>query len=401
MFTIGILRETRIPADSRVAITPMLCLELSRTYHIRFLVQPSPFRIFKDEEYRSLGIEICEDLSSCDVLFGVKEVNPETLIAHKKYFFFSHTAKKQPHNRKLLQTIIEKKITLIDYEEIRDIYQKRLVAFGHFAGLVGAYNALLHYGKKQELYALKPAHQCYDLKEMVKELQKLKLPPIKIVLTGSGRVGSSAREILQHAEIEEVNTTDFISKKFDKPVFCQLKSKDFMRRKDGAPWNSAHFHQFPEQYESFFLSYAKVADLLVAGAFWNPAAPALFSKKDMLSSDFNIRMVADITCDIHGSIPCTVKTSSIPDPVYDYNPQTDEVEPPYSKSGNITVMAVDNLPCELPRDASESFARQLSQHVFYNLIVEDKDFILNQATIVKEGKLTIKYAYLSDYVLGT
>ena len=398
MILIGILRETRIPPDSRVAITPMLCVELSRQFGIKFLVQPSPFRIFKDEEYLNLGIELSEDMTSCNVLFGVKEVNPDLLIAGKKYFFFSHTTKMQPHNKRLLIEALNKKITLIDYEEITDIHKKRLVAFGHFAGLVGAYNALLHFGIKNDIFSLKPAHQCFDFKEMVAELQKLKLPPIKIVLTGEGRVGTSAKEILQRAEIQEVSKAEFLNNKFDHPVFCQLRSEDYFERKDQKAWNSIHFHQHPTEYVSNFLPFANVSDVFIAGAFWNPKAPVLFTKSDMRSSDFKIKLVADITCDINGSIPCTMRASSIPDPVYDYDKSSEQIEASYSDPNNITVMAVDNLPCELPRDASESFARQLAQHVFYNLVVEDEDLILNQATIVKNGKLTIKYAYLSNFV---
>ena len=388
MLIIGILRETRIPPDSRVAITPMLCVELSRQFGIKFLVQPSPFRIFKDEEYLNLGIELSEDMSSCDVLFGVKEVNPDLLIAGKKYFFFSHTTKKQPHNKRLLKEALNKKITLIDYEEITGVHKKRLVAFGHFAGLVGAYNALLHFGIKNNLFKLKPAYQCFDFKEMVAELQNLNLPPIKIVLTGEGRVGSSAKEILQRAEIEEVSIAAFLNDTFDYPVFCQLRSE---------VWSSSHFHQHPTEYVYKFLPFANVADVFIAGAFWNPKAPVLFTKSDMKSKDFRIKLVADITCDINGSIPCTMRASSIPDPVYDYDKRSEQIVNFYSDPDNITVMAVDNLPCELPRDASESFARQLAQHIFYNLVVEDKDLVLNQATIVKNGKLTIKYSYLSDF----
>lgn len=398
MLTVGILRETRVPPDSRVAITPMLCVELARQYGIRFLVQPSPFRVFKDDEYENLGIELKEDLSECDILFGVKEVNPSTLIPQKTYFFFSHTTKKQPHNKKLLQTILEKEITLIDYEEITDPEKKRLVAFGHFAGLVGAYNALLHFGKRQKLYDLKPAYQCYDFKEMVKEMEMIKLPAIKIALTGSGRVGSSSKEIMQLAEIPEVSVEDYLTQTYPYAVFCQLMSQDYYRRKDGLSWNTDHFHKHPAEYDSNFHRFAEVTDVLVAGAFWNPLSPVLFSKEDMQKPDFKIRLVADITCDINGSIPSTVRASSIPDPVYDYNPTNGQTEVPYTSPTNITVMAVDNLPCELPRDASESFARQLSQHVFYNLVEKDEELILNRATIVKKGKLTIKYAYLSDFV---
>lgn len=400
MLTIGIVRETRIPPDHRVAISPMLCVELSQQYDIRFLVQPSPFRVFKDEEYENLGIELKEDLSECNVLFGVKEVHPEALLPDKTYFFFSHTTKKQPHNKRLLQTVLEKGITLIDYEEITDSSKKRLVAFGHFAGMVGAYNALLHYGLRQGYYQLKPAYHCFDFKEMVGEMDKIKLPPVKIALTGDGRVGSSAKEILQLADIQEVTVQQYLTEQFDVPVFCQLKSEDYYQRKDGKPWDTAHFHAHPTAYISQFLRFAYMTDILVAGAFWNPLAPKLFELSDTQQQEFRIKLIADVTCDINGSIPTTVKASSIVDPVYDYNPHNGQVALPYSDPAHITVMAVDNLPCELPRDASESFARQLAQNVFYNLMETDEDLVLQRATIVKKGKLTIKYAYLSDYTMG-
>ena len=232
---------------------------------------------------------------------------------------------------------------------------------------------------------------------MVSELQNLNLPPIKIVLTGEGRVGSSAKEILQRAEIQEVSIAEFLKNTFNYPVFCQLRSEDYFERKDQKAWDSTHFHQHPTEYVSKFLPFANVSDVFIAGAFWNPKAPVLFTKSDMKSKDFKIKLVADITCDINGSIPCTMRASSIPDPVYDYDKNSEQIVNSYSNPDNITVMAVDNLPCELPRDASESFARQLAQHIFYNLVVEDEDLILNQATIVKNGKLTIKYSYLSDF----
>ena len=358
---IGIVREGKVPPDKRVPLTPLKCQEAKTVFpELEIIVQPSHIRSYTDQEYRDLKITVREDLSDCQVLMGVKEVPVDDLLPDKTYFFFSHTIKKQPHNQPLLRAILEKNITLIDYETLTNAKGDRIVAFGRYAGLVGAYNGIKAYGKKWGLFDLQPAHQCLDLEDMEEEYFKVKqLPPIKIVVTGGGRVAHGAMEVLDKMGIRKVSVYDYLYHHFTEPVYTQLHSSDYNRRRDGRVWDNVDFYRNPHEYESTFEKFIPVTDLLLAGAYWNPAAPRLFTPDDLQRPDFKINTIADITCDVDGSIPCTKRASSIPDPVYDYNPLTHQIEPPYSKSGNITIMAVDKLSCELPRSDARDFGRQL------------------------------------------
>jgi saccharopine dehydrogenase (NAD+, L-lysine forming) len=322
----------------------------------------------------------------------------QNLIAEKTYLFFSHTLKKQPYNRKLLQEVLKKKIRLIDYETLKDNQGNRLVAFGRFAGMVGAYNGLWAYGKRYNLFTLRRANECFDVNDLKLELRKVKLSPIKIVLTGAGRVGKGAMESLDTAGIRKVSASDFLTQSFNEPVYTQLSSADYHIRTKGGHFNREEFHQHPEEYQSNFKTFTKIADILMAGAYWNPAAPKLFTDNDMLATDFKIKIIADITCDMNGSVPSTVKASTIVDPLYDYNPELNKVFPPLSDKKNITVMAVDNLPCELPRSASEEFGRDLIDRILKPLLAEDIDGIIAHATMAENGKLTANFSYLEDYV---
>ena len=329
---------------------------------------------------------------------GIKEVPIQELIEGKTYLFFSHTIKKQPYNRKLLQAVLRKKIRLIDYEALKDKQGNRLVAFGRYAGIVGAYNGLWTYGKRYGGYSLRRAHECFDVNDLKLELRKVKLSPIKIILTGAGRVGKGAMESLDTAGIRKVNATDFLTRQFDEPVYVQLSSADYHIRKEGGHFNREEFHQHPERYNSTFSDFTKVTDILMAGAFWNPNAPVLFTREEMLSQDFRIKIIADITCDIGGSIPSTKRASTIPEPIYDYDPATDSVHPPLTNDRFVTVMAVDNLPCELPRSASEEFGRDLIDRILKPLLSDDPEGIIARGTIAENGKLTENFLYLKDYV---
>ncbi len=395
---IGIIRESKNPPDKRVPFTPLQTEEIEQRFpHIKVIVQKSAVRCFADNEYKNLGLEVTDDVSGCDVLMGIKEVPVDQLIANKTYLFFSHTIKKQPYNKKLLQEILKKKIRLIDYETLTDRLGNRLVAFGRFAGIVGAYNGLLAYGNRYNAFTLRRAFDCFDINDLKLEIRKVNLPPVKIILTGAGRVGKGAMETLDTAGIRKVNALDFLNKKFDEPVYVQLGSGDYHIRKDGGHFNREEFHKHPERYTSDFIKFTRVADILMAGAFWNPKAPVLFTREDMLAPGFNIKVVADITCDIGGSIPSTIKASSIAQPLYDYNPATHSVEPPLSNEKFVTIMAVDNLPCELPRSASEEFGRDLIDKILPLFLNDDPDAILQRATIAKGGELTDTFLYLSDY----
>jgi len=397
--TIGLVREGRIPHDKRVPFTPLEAEEIIQRFpSVNLVCQSSPVRCFKDNEYEELGIAIVNSVEDCDILMGIKEVQIPDLIANKTYLFFSHTLKKQPHNRKLLQEILRKKIRLIDYEALKDTQGNRLVAFGRFAGIVGAYNGLLTYGKRYSLFTLRRAHECFDINDLKLEIRKISLPPIKIALTGSGRVAKGAMETLDTAGIRKVSPQEYLSKTFDEPVYAQLGSADYHVRKEGGHFNRDEFHRDPARYRSTFVEFTKVTDLLLAGAFWNPQAPVLFTEDDMRKPEFRTKVIADITCDINGSVPSTKKATSIDDPLYDYDPKTGDLHPPMSHASHITVMAIDNLPCELPRSASEEFGHDLIDRILRPLLIEDPEGVISRATIADNGKLTSHFAYLSDYV---
>lgn len=399
MLKIGLIREGKIPPDKRVAFTPLQAQEIQQRFKgVDIICQQSDVRAFRDEEYTELGIKVSADVTACDILLGIKEVPITNLIPDKTYLFFSHTLKKQPYNKQLLQEVLKKRIMLIDYEALKDRLGNRLVAFGRYAGIVGAYNALWTYGKRFDLFSLRRAFECYDINDLKRELRKVQLPPIKIILTGAGRVAKGSMETLDTANIRKVKAQDFLEQTFTEPVYVQLSSGDYHRRKEGGSFNRDEFHKYPERYDTNFRAFAAVADMLIAGAYWNPKAPVLFTPQDMNSHSFKIKIVADITCDINGSIPSTKKASTIVDPVYDYDPYTDSIQPPLSDDKFVTVMAIDNLPCELPRSASEEFGRDLIDRILPALIGNDNEEVIRRATLTQDGKLTEPFKYLEDYV---
>lgn len=399
--TIGLLKEGKVPVDRRVALPPEYAAMVQKRFpNVKIVAQKSDIRCYEDAEYEKEGIRVVDSLEDCDILLGVKEVPINELIPGKTYFFFSHTIKKQPYNRKLLQEILARKISLVDYETLTEASGKRIIAFGRWAGIVGAYNGILTYGRRYNLFDLRRAHECFDLDDLRSEFAKVKLPPIKIILTGGGRVAKGAMEVLTGMGIRKVTPRQFVEEYYDFPVFAQLNARNYNIKKDRTPFSRQQFYTVPQQFEGCFLQYAAHADLLIASAYWDPAAPTLFEREDIMRDDFKISVIADITCDIDGSVPSTRKPSTIEDPIYDYNPCDDRIEPPLSDEGNITVMAVDNLPCELARDASASFATELVERVLPELLTGDGQDIICRATIAADGKLTEKYSYLQDYVDG-
>lgn len=398
---IGILREGKTPPDKRVPLTPQQCVEVQKRFpHVKIFVQPSPVRCFKDSEYSILGIALMEDLTNCDILLGVKEVKIDDFISGKIYLFFSHTIKKQEYNRKLLQTILKNNIQLVDYEVLTNKDGFRIIGFGRFAGLVGAYNGFRALGLREELFTLKPAHECDDLREMYTELEKISLPNIKIAVTGDGRVAGGVLEVLGQLQIKRVSTQEYLNRSYNEAVYVQLLPGDYARRKDGSDFDLLHFFNHPEMYENAFQPFSKTTDVLLASAYWDPKSPVLFTSEEMKSEDFKISVVSDITCDIEGSIPSTKKASTIADPFYDYNPKTQELEPAFSSKLNVSVQAVDNLPCELPKDASLDFGKNLIGKVFPGLFGDDSDGIIERASITKDGKLTQRFSYLQDFADG-
>ncbi|MBF6640190.1 alanine dehydrogenase [Flavobacterium sp. J49] len=396
----GIIKERKNPPDRRVVFTPEELVRLKNEHPEAIVkVESSEIRIFNDEEYKKLGIEVLEDISDCDVFFGVKEIPVDYLIPNKKYFFFSHTIKKQAHNRKLLQAILAKNIELYDHETIVDSKNRRLIGFGRYAGIVGAYNGFRAFGIKYELFTMPKAETLNSKEDLIVRLKRQTLPNIKIVLTGHGKVGMGAKEILDGIKIKEVSVDDFLNKVYSQPVYTQIDVLDYNKRLDGQVLDNNDFYKNPQEYTSDFERFTKVADIYMAGHFHGNNAPDILTQDMLKAADCKIKVVADISCDVGGPIACTLKASTIADPFFGYLPSENK-EVPYTHPGSIMVMSVDNLPCELPKDASEGFGEMFMQHVIPAFFNGDQDGILERAKITENGKLTPRFAYLQDYVDG-
>jgi saccharopine dehydrogenase (NAD+, L-lysine-forming) len=398
--TIGILRETKDPPDRRVPLSPAQCRSLLERYsELTILVQPSANRCYTDQEYEAAGIPLAEDLSDCDVLMGVKEVRPDTLIGNKSYLFFSHTAKKQPYNRVLLKEVVRQEITLMDYEYLTSNQGIRVVAFGRWAGVVGAYNGLRGYGLKSGRYRLKPAHECFDLEEIYGELKKADTGNSRFAVTGGGRVAGGAVEILEETGVQHVGPDTFLTEEFGRAVYTRLDPWHYTRRTDREPFEFNHFVKHPGMYENNLLPYAAHTDILIACHYWDPASPVMLTREALAGGALPISLIADISCDINGPIASTIRASTIASPFYGYDPATGREADPFQE-GVITVMAVDNLPGELPRDASTDFGEALMEHVVPELLGTRDTGMLDRASITLNGALTPSYAYLEDYLAG-
>ncbi|WP_432670232.1 NAD(P)-dependent oxidoreductase [Flavobacterium sp. SM2513] len=394
----GIIKERKNPPDRRVVFTPDELLRFKKQFpDAEIVVERSDIRVFPDETYEASGFEMSDDLSDCDVLFGVKEVPMDALIPNKKYFFFSHTIKKQPYNRALLQSILEKKVDLYDHETIVDANNKRLIGFGRYAGNVGAYNGIRAFGLKYDLFQLPKAETLNGKAVLVEKLKRLVLPPIKVVLTGSGKVGMGAKEILDAMKMKEVSPQDFLNKKYDSPVYTQIEVGDYYKRLDGGAFVKSEFYKKPSDFTSDFEKFSQVADVFIAGHFYGNNAPYILTNDMLKSAKNNIKVVADISCDVDGPVACTIKASTIADPVFGYLP-SEAKEVDMFHPGSIAVMSIDNLPCELPKDASEGFGEMFMNHVIPAFFNDDKDGILHRAQITDKGKLTERFSYLQDFV---
>jgi saccharopine dehydrogenase (NAD+, L-lysine-forming) len=400
MFKIGILREGKIPTDARAPLTPRQCVEVQQRFPVEIVIQPSPLRSYHDTEYIAQGIHRQEDLSDCDILLGVKEVPVDHLIPGKTYMFFSHTIKKQPHNRRLLQAVLENGIRLIDYEVLTDERGDRLVAFGFYAGIVGAHNGIWTYGQRTGSFDLPRMHECHDYNEVKAHYRDTIFPPMRIVLTGNGRVASGVIRNLHDLDIHQVAPLDFLKKDFDKPVFTQLYAQDYVQHRSGPRiFNKEHFYAHGEEYVSVFAPYARRADILMNAIYYDKKAPMFFTAEEMTAHGFSIQVIADISCDLvpDASVPCTIRASTIPDPVYGFDPHSGHECPPFLDHA-VDVMAIDNLPSELPRDAGEYFGRQLIDNILPELLHQNDSAVIRRATIAQDGRLCERYHYLQDYV---
>lgn len=399
---LAIIKERKNPPDRRVVFSPDACIELLEKFpDLEIKIESSDIRVFSDEEYREKGLNVTTDIADCDVMLGVKEVPIKDLIPNKKYFFFSHTIKKQPYNRDLLLAILNKNIEMYDHETLVNEKGQRIVAFGRYAGIVGAYNGFRTYGLKYNLFDLPKAENLHNQQELIEKLIEIKsnLPNIKIVITGKGRVSNGAKEMLVGMKLREVDKDAFLNRNFNEPVFTQIDVLDYNKRIDGFELDKYDFYNNPKEYKGDFMRFAKVADFYISGHFFGSGSPFIFTKEDTKIPGFNIKVVADISCDIDGPIACTIKPSTIADPIYGYDVMTEKTTD-FKNENAIAVMAVDNLPCELPRDASLGFGLMFAKYVIPSFFNKDEFGYLERAKMTENGKLTSKFNYLQDYING-
>lgn len=400
MLIIGLIHEGKIPADNRVALTPAQCKWLTKNFSdILIYVQPSSHRCYADEEYEQAGMKITDDLSGCNLILGIKEVPIDQLLFDKRYLFFSHTKKQQPYNRALMQEMVRKKITLIDYECMAHKDGQRIIGFGFFAGIVGAHNGIMAYGNRTGAFKLNRVFHAKDYRELLHTYFGLKLPPIKIAVTGSGRVAHGILEVMNLMDVQEVEPEEYLQKQFDYPVYVHLKGADLYRHSHSNSYNRDHFHTSPAEYICLFKQYCSQTDIVMNGVYWAPEIPRLFNWEDIQSPDFNISTIADITDDKNGSIPCNLGDATIENPVYGVDKKTGKKTVPYL-TGSVDIMAVGNLPNELPRDASRYFGEQLIKYIL-NDIRTGGSPIVEAATILKKGELTSNFEYLKAYAALT
>lgn len=399
---IALIKETKVPIDNRVAFSPKQMAQLQNDYpEHQFVVQRSDVRAFADEEYQDAGLSLVEKVDDCDILFGIKEAQIETLIPNKHYIFFGHIAKMQAYNRPLLQAFINKDITFTDYEYMVDDAGIRVCAFGWWAGIVGVYYTLRGYGLRHNLYQLPKPDRRFTLDGLTLALKSIPLPAIKILVTGNGRVSQGAQHILDAIGAQRLSEAEFLSTNNVSHLSYTVADVDkLVKHKDGKPFSWAHFTQQANEYQSDFMRWGMAADLLICAHFWAPEAPVYLSEEDLRHPQLRIKMIGDVTCDIQGSVKSTLRSSTHDEPYFDYNPQSATEEEAFSSNNNITVMAVDTCPNALAMDTSAYFGDMLIQYVMPGLLSGNHSEVVLRGTILDKGKLTPRFAYLEDFANG-
>jgi len=373
---------------------------LSRKPNLAVWVQPCPHRCFSDAEYAQAGAVITEDVAGADYLLGIKERLAETLLPGKHYIFFSHTIKGQLNNRELLQQVLAQGCRLSDYEAITDENGSRTVAFGYFAGMVGALHALRMVGLRTGRFSGKAPKDYESLDQATHDLAKVNLQGLRFVLTGHGRVAMGAAQVLVAVGFTKVQPAVFSGETASGPVFTQLGSADLYALKDGSAWkNSSHFYSHPTLYNSTFAPFLAQADGLITGAYWGQGYPKLFSMQELARPQTRLRYIADISCDILGGVPCTHRASTIEAPYFDIDPNTGAEQPAFSGDSLVSMMTIDNLPSEMPTEATRHFGRQLMDIFIDDLLADGP--IAQRAIVADNGRLTHAFAYLQEYVDGS
>jgi alanine dehydrogenase len=396
--TLGLIRERKTSTDNRVALTPRQCRELRQQHpEITVVAEPSDVRCFPDEAYREQGISVSSDLTGADWLIGVKEVPPQWLIPDMTYAFFSHTIKKQPHNRELLRTVLDKRIRMIDLELLTDEQGNRLIGFGRYAGIVGAHYGLLMYGQRTGAFHMEPAHALANYQALVAYDQQYAFPPFRAVIAGDGRVGKGAQALLQAIGLREVSPAEYLAQQFDQPVFTVLPPSALYQRKDGQAFRKDDFKAHPETYESAFAPYTTCTDILINAVYWDSSIPRHFGEAEVRLPSFRITTIADVSCDMEGAVPITVQHTTSDDPVYGCDRQDGRIGAPYH-SNSIDVMAISNLPNELPKDASADFGSTMKEYIIPAFLQNPRQRLFHDATIAEGGFLAPAYQYLQDFV---
>ena len=396
---LALIKETKIPVDNRVPLTPEQVADLNRRFpQHEIVVQKSDIRAFTDDEYKKCGVKVVDRVDDCDVLFGIKEAKIKSLIPDKQYFFFGHIAKMQEYNRPLLQALISKHITFCDYEYLVNDNNIRVCAFGWWAGVVGVYYTLRGYGLKHGLYDLPKPDRRFTLDQLLNSLRTICLPNVKLFITGAGRVSQGAQYVLDNIGAIRMTEDEYLNtEKVDKLSYCFTDVDRLVKRRDGAAFSWSDFTNNAKAYDSDFLRWGKKTDILICAHFWGPDAPVYLTEEDLKRKDLRIKMIGDVTCDIKGSIKSTVRPSTHDNPYYDYNPKTEEAEPAFSSENNITVMAVDTCPNALAMDTSSYFGQMLTQHVFEPILKGEGSDVINRSMILEKGELTPRFGYLKGF----
>ena len=430
MKTLGIVKETKNKWERRVPLNPSAVKELIQK-GFEVIVQPSNIRIYKNEEYKAIGAKLSEDLSRCDFIIGVKEIPLDALIPGKPHLFFSHTIKGQDYNMPLLQKILDEKITLLDYEKIIDSKNRRLIFFGKFAGNAGMVDTLYclgqrlkqHHGLDTPFLKIKQSHKYKSVKNAIehlkiigKEIEENGLPkeitPLNIFLLGYGHVASGCKEILRAFPAIEVNPDELQTHqnnyKDNEIYFSVFKEKHLVERRDGSQFNLQHFFEHCSEYNSKFEKYLPFCSVYMNAIYWNTDCPVYLKKSELAKiqgENQKLIIIGDISCDISGSVQATVKYTTPDNPVFIFNAKTGEVIDGFIGEG-FADMAVDNLPCEFAREASDYFSNALMPFIDkmllndYSKNLENSDLPeeIKKSCITHQGKLQLEYEYLKEFL---
>lgn len=426
MPTIGVRRETKSPWERRVALTPALAKTLVEAGH-RVLVERSDLRVFKEAEYEAVGCALVDALPACEVVFGVKEVPTELLVPGAAHLFFAHVIKAQPYNMAMLKQLCAVGATLLDYERICDEAGRRLVFFGRFAGLAGMIDTLWTFGQRlvhegegeTPFAAIQPAHAyagldaaCAAVRALGERIAREGVPaalhPLVIGVTGTGNVARGVQEILAFLPTQEVRPDELAAlgpDASDRVVYRVTFTEEHLaRRKDGGAFVLQDYYDDPESFEGTFADYHPYLSMLLNCIYWTEAYPRLV-RKDQLADLVRCKVIGDISCDVEGSIEATVLATEPGDPVYTYDAERDA--PRMGVAGPAPVIcAVDILPAELPRDASEAFAAALAPFAgaiaaaSYSGTLAESGLPepMQRSCIVWRGELTPDYAHLAAHL---